>query len=302
MADPHVGFFCKSYAFDFKHLRGMLESFAAHNPDNLPLTLSLPSRDIKPFLVLLGAPKNVTIVADEDYCGFDLSALPGWYAQQVCKLASWRATGLDHHAVLDSDSYFIADVTRADLTPPPGKTAIVWGSEVRTVLEPSGSERLLAYARDGWLPDRKNFPPVRPQPRLDFSGLHAIRSLSQEQMSLEARSGAIYKFFGAKQWFFYQPGQIFARKILVEFERCMASGDLDLVETIKIAPWEYNWYGEYAAAYHSAETDFRVSPVFHVANKEAARSAADQGLTEAVLARRFKWVQMASRHLDLLKL
>ncbi|MCW2282677.1 hypothetical protein M2323_000438 [Rhodoblastus acidophilus] len=302
MADPQVGFFCKSYAYDFKHLRVMLASFAAHNPDNLPLTLSLPSRDIKPFLVLLGAPKNVTIVADEDYCGFDLAALPGWYAQQVCKLASWRATGLDHHAVLDSDSYFIADVTRADLAPPPGKTAIVWGSGLRTVLEPEGSAPLLAYAKAGGTPQPQDFPPVRPPPRLDFSRLHAISALSEAEMSLEARSGAIFEFFGAKQWFFYQPGQIFARDILIAFEQCMASGGLDLVETIKIAPWEYNWYGEYAAAFHAAETEFRVSPVFHVAKREAALRAAEEGLTEAVLARSFTWVQMASRHLDLLKL
>jgi hypothetical protein len=302
MTEPQVGFFCKSYASDFKHLRVMLESFAAHNPDNLPLTLSLPSRDIKPFLVLLGAPKNVTILADEDYCGFDLATLPGWFAQQVCKLTSWRATGLDHYAVLDSDSYFIADVTRADLTPPPGKTAIVWGSAIRTVLEPSGGERLLACARDGWTPALDDLPPVRPPPPLDFSQLHAIRSLSYEHMSLEARSDAIFKFFGAQKWFFYQPGQLFARKVLVEFEQCMASGGLDLVETIRIAPWEYNWYGEYAAAFHSVETEFRASPVFHVATREAAQRAADQGLNEAALARSFKWVQMASRHLDLLKL
>jgi hypothetical protein len=280
-----------------------LRSFAAHNRDSLPLTLSLPSSDVAAFENRFGAsPANVRLVADEDYCGFDLSRVPGWYGQQLCKLTSWRATGLDHHVVLDSDSYFIGDVAADDMIPPPGKKFILWGSQLRTALELRGSESLLAYIKGELVVDAAMLPPERRAPAPDFARLHQIKLLSEDQINLSERSGEIFNFFGAQKWYFFQPGQIFAKELLVDFENYMKSGGLDLKDVINIAPWEYNWYGEYVAAFHSETTDFRVSPVFHVATTASVEFAAKQGATEAALRRRFKWVQMASRHLEALRL
>jgi hypothetical protein len=281
----------------------MLRSFAAHNRDSLPLTLSLPSSDVAAFENRFGAsPANVRLVADEEYCGFDLSSVPGWYAQQLCKLTSWRATGIDTYAVIDSDFYFINDVTAEDLTPPPGKKFLIWGSALRTVLETTRSEVLLAYIRDEWQPHPLDFPPVRSAPESDFAPLHAILALPSQAITLEERSAEIFRFFQAKQWFHYQPGPIYTSILLADFERFMLSGGLTLIDAIRIAPWENNWYGEYVAAFHSAETEFRISPVFHVAKQEAVDFAIKQGIDENLLRQKFKWVAMASRHLKALTL
>ena len=120
-----VGFFCKSYAGRFQHLAQMLTTFARHNVEHLPLTLSLPRADLPAFHARFGnVLDDVTIVADEDYCGHDLTAYRGWHGQQICKLMSFRVVPQQHYAVLDSDCYFIRDITAGELRPRGGKPFI----------------------------------------------------------------------------------------------------------------------------------------------------------------------------------
>jgi hypothetical protein len=303
MTEQKFGFFCKSFKPDFDHLAELLKSFRAHNPERLTLTLSLPNADIPAFRDRFGRDiPNLRVVTDEEYCGLDLTRLPGWYGQQLCKLASWRATEADHYAVLDSDCYFIKDARARDLMPSEGKKYVACGSELRTVFGSDGNEALLRYIKGDLVPGKEVFPPLRTPIKCNFSELKSHRDTSLDVFDLNERSALIFRLFGAGKWYFFQPCQIFSKELLISLENFLAENDLSQEQAISIAPWEYNWYGEYAACMKSAETCFKVSPFFHVANQKSVDLALQNGLTEAVLSRKFIWVAMAARHLSLLRL
>jgi hypothetical protein len=299
MTDLKVGYFCKSFKPDFDHLENLLESFQRHNVSDLPLVLSLPSTDIADFQSRFGSEiANLRLVTDEDYAGVDLSKFEGWFGQQICKLTSWIAADLDQYAVLDSDCYFIADVQAADLIAPPPKKFLLWGSSLRTVIGATGNDALRRYALGE--EQRVDFPPVRQSPEIDISLINKARD--NLAPTLEGRSALIFELFAAKHWFFYQPGQIFSRDLLKALIAFLGAIGLSVEEAIRLAPWEYNWYGEYVAAFHSNDVYFRVSPMIHIASDVALRAARDVGLPESSLAQRFFWVQMAARHLDKIKM
>ncbi len=293
-----VGLYCKSYAPDFIPLGQLLDSFVRHNPDNLLLTLSLPSKDLKPFADAFGNIfQNVNVVADESYCGHDLSQYRGWHGQQICKLMSWQTVTAEHYAVLDSDCYFIRDIRATDIRPRAGARFLACGSSIRTVLTP-GNETLLRYIQDGGSPDPTCFP-QRPTLVIDrLDEFVRYRSIDLDNPSALERSDIPFKAFGSARWLYYQPGQLFSRGLLQRLYALFAQHDLTVGDAIQICPWEYNWYGEFAATHGFTDTEFRVSPYLHFQDKVGLDLARRERISQEVLSARFIFVQMAARHLS----
>jgi Family of unknown function (DUF6492) len=293
-----VGFYCKSYRADFAPLRQLLQSFDVHNPDGLRLTLSLPSTDIGAFEDFFGSKfDNVKLVTDESYCEHDLSQFPGWHAQQICKLMSWKVVDADHYVLLDSDCYFIRDVLATDLKPTNGARYLAYASFVRTVLTEDNTD-LLKYIR-GQLtigPDRLPSRPNMLVDRLD-EFLH-YKGLPQDKPDAIERSSIPMKVFGRDRWLYCQPGQIFSSGLLKRLCQYFEEHGLTAGDAILICPWEYNWYGEYAATHGFADTEFRVSPFVHFQQKENLKFSRREKITVEQFRKRFCYVQMAAGHLS----
>jgi hypothetical protein len=301
MMPDDVGFFCKTFRPDFEHLRVMLESFYRHGPENVHLTLSLPSSDIPAFRNAFGnEPAKVRVVADESYCGHDLSSYRGWHGQQICKLMSWHVVPEQYYVILDSDCYFIRDATMEEFRPS-GRKYIAYGSSLRTVMN-AGNDNLLRYLDDKLELVPALFPlapnPIgRPLPEF----IH-YKDLDPDDPGALERSDIPFKIFGPSKWIFYQPGQIFSRDIVVALCGYFQDHGLTVGDAILICPWEYNWYGEFAASRFFDDTHFKVSAFLHFQNEEDIAFALDTGITEERIATKFPLVAMAARHLSRFKL
>jgi hypothetical protein len=105
------------------------------------------------------------------------------------------------------------------------------------------------------------------------------------------------KIFGGKRWLFCQPGQIFSRALVEKLCAFFAQYGLTVGDAIKICPWEYNWYGEYAATQGFADTEFRISPVIHFQTADDIAFARQNNITQELLSKKFSFVQMAARHI-----
>lgn len=278
----------------------MLESFQAHNPSSIPLTLSLPHNDIKDFENEFGTSlPNTTIVADESYCGHELSKFLGWHGQQICKLTSWRAANFEHLAIIDSDCYFVRDVTPAEFLP--SETPyIAYGSTICTVMEP-GNADLISYLKDEIELTAERLPHSHGRGEKSLADFVHHKNSDLDNPGAIARSGFLLDIFGATRWIFYQPGQIFSRDILKSFQEYLLEYGLTEGDAILICPWEYNWYGEYACRYFHEKTTFKVSSIIHFASEGAIKFMQEQGITQEMITKKFALIQMAARHMPRLK-
>lgn len=299
--DHKVGFFCKSFRDDFAPLRQLLDSFERHNRSKLTLTLSLPHADITRFTSAFGAnPSCVQVVADESYAGADLRRLDGWRGQQVCKLLSWKTVEAEHYVVLDSDCYFIRDVPAADLVPCDGRKFMAYASYIRTVMTPENRD-LLRYLR-GELPSASDWLPQAPQAPVDrLSEFVGYKELPQDNPSAMQRTGIPTQAFGVTRWLYCQPGQIFSAGLLNRLCELFARHAMTAGDAILVSPWEYDWYGAFAATHGFGETEFRISPFVHFQDAASIDVARQEGFTEESLRERFSYVQMAARHLSNLR-
>jgi hypothetical protein len=300
--EGNVGFFCKSYRDDFSPLGQLLETFSRHNPSDLKLTLSLPASDVSEFCNTFGRNiSNLNLVADQSYCDEDLRTVPGWYGQQICKLMSWRVMKESHYAVVDSDCYFIRDAMIEDLQPANNAQAIAFVSRIRTVLK-EGNADLIRYIK-GELPTDFDYLPPPPRKITDrLSEFVHYKDLPQEAPNAIERSDIPMKAFGRSKWLYCQPGQIFSGKLLKKLCTHFETHGLTARQAIQISPWEYNWYGEYAASFGYAETEFRVSPFVHFQEARDLEFARENNINEEVLRGKFLLIQMAARHLSDLRL
>ena len=298
-----AGLFCKTFRSDFDHLQILLDSFERHNPEKLIMTVSLPESDIDAFWRSFGRfRENIKIVVDESYTGSDLKDLRGWHAQQLCKLESASVVEADHYAVVDSDCYFIRNITGSDLMPRAGTRYMACGSLLRTVVT-SENRDLIAYLNDelsinsAWFPDSELGERTQ-----DLSSYLRFKDLNLDNPSALQRSDIPFRAFGARKWYFYQPGQIFSRNLLQEMKRFLRGEGISLRDAILISPWEYNWYGEFASFAFRESTDFKISPFIHFADDESLILCKENNITTEKIARKFILVAMAARHLQRLSL
>ena len=129
MADAFV-LLCKSYRGDALRVKRLMDSLAAHNPQQLPVVVVVAEADQAMFRDLLGGHR-FELIRDEDVVRSHpqaaqkklldrYRATPGYRAQQVIKADAWRLLGCDSWLCMDSDSVFLRDVSLSDFITPAG--------------------------------------------------------------------------------------------------------------------------------------------------------------------------------------
>ncbi len=105
--------FCKSYDKDLYRARRMAESIQRFNSDNIPLYLSVPSKDLANFKKTFD-DIPCCFITDETILEKSFQAYgkipelyPNHLIQQLIKLEFWRMGLCKNYVWLDSDSYFI---------------------------------------------------------------------------------------------------------------------------------------------------------------------------------------------------
>lgn len=108
-----VVLFCKTYDKDMYRARRMAQSIHRFNMDNIPLYLSVPSKDIADFKKIFSDIPCCFITDEtilEKSCqiyGKIPELYPTHLIQQLIKLEFWRMGLCSNYVWLDSDSYFI---------------------------------------------------------------------------------------------------------------------------------------------------------------------------------------------------
>lgn len=102
----------KSYSGDLKRASRLVESFNAHNIENISLEIVVPHQDLDAFQLFTGT--NISVL-DEGLLGHYLVNEPfgdmrvGYINQQIVKLAYWELQHFGNYFVLDSDMIFVRD-------------------------------------------------------------------------------------------------------------------------------------------------------------------------------------------------
>jgi hypothetical protein len=111
-------FFCKTYDKDFKYFKNLYESFKKHNLDNIPLYVSVPTKDSLDFLNQFPDLQN-TLLLDEDISDC-LTLEPyknftaGYINQQIIKLSFATLNLANYYFLVDSETIFIRDFNLDD--------------------------------------------------------------------------------------------------------------------------------------------------------------------------------------------
>ena len=263
MADAFV-LLCKSYRGDATRVKRLLDSLAQHNPEKLPVVVSIPEADI-PIFRELTAGQAVLLVADQDivrshpqaaergllarYC-----ATPGYRMQQVVKADAWRLLGCDSWVCMDSDSVFLRNIALSDFITPAGHpyTLLHQSRELMQLAVNQGHADMLV-----------NF-----------------RAESERMKALFGRIGPDFDFgptpvlWSARIW-----DDLHAR--------FLAPRGWTLWDAIDHIPTEIRWYGEALLAYRSIPID-AIEPLFRVYHHEWQYLAMRQmGETPQTLAQQF---------------
>lgn len=293
--------FCKSFRDDFPRLGNLIKSWEKHG-SGIPMLLSVPRSDIGLLYESFEIPAGVWVISDESYVGSSEHSPYGWMHQQICKLAVYRTRFADSYYLIDSDSYFVSDLTTGDFVDGQGQLRIV-ASPLSTRY--SLNNPLLHK----YLGDESVVANATPFPELEreifLRNLAKARADHKADPSLVA--GDRRKYIGevfTKDGTYnnplnWGPNPIFHSEILFSMEVDIKEVGMNLRDLIYLAPWEYEWYAYYSMQRYSGPIVPSVSSCVHFAKDTDVEFAKESGVSTDILARRFKAVAMASRHFDL---
>jgi hypothetical protein len=286
--------FCKSFREDFGRLGNLIDSHRLFNP-SIPLIISVPHTEVELCNSMAPVGGGVQIICDEDYAPRDMAGMHGWYQQQICKLSIHRSNLADAYFSIDSDAYFVRPVETNDFFH--GERPRIVFSNLFTKYSPWNSN-LLKYIIDSrYTPNDVIVPGSLDGFASRLEDFRHWLSLTTSSQPIK-RAAWINRLFAVPEGTALQPGQILHATLLAAMEKFFLSYGIDLVELIKLIPWEYNWYGSWASAALSNEVALSTSPILHFASDEDVAHARQHGVTQENLAARFKAVQMAARHFD----
>ncbi len=289
-----LAIFCKSFEEDFLRLSQLLESHVKLCPE-VPFVLSVP-RAHEPALRALGRQNStVTVVHDEDYAPPGMESLYGWYQQQVCKLSVYKTGLADAYFSVDSDAYFINSIGPGDFYHD-GRKRIVY-SRLFTKYLPS-NDALQDFLLN---PGAVSLPDTGAGTIDGFGDRLAVfhRWLESSGDTAPVERGRwINRLFQAPLGTSFQPGQILHASLLADMQLFFGDFGISTVDLINLVPWEYNWYGAWAAAARRDQVALSTSPIVHFASAADVAHARSRGVTASHLASRFKVIQMAARHFN----
>jgi len=108
----------KSYRGDFDYAERLIETFRAHNVDDLILHCVVPRADVSMFDSLAGL--TVQVHAEEDLVGQHLVSesigglRTGYANQEIVKMSFWETQLAENYFCVDSDAVFIRPFRRSD--------------------------------------------------------------------------------------------------------------------------------------------------------------------------------------------
>ncbi|MBE7340232.1 hypothetical protein [Corynebacterium aurimucosum] len=264
----------------------------------------MPRSDIGLLYESFDIPTGVWVISDESYVGRSEHSPYGWMHQQICKLAVYRTKFADSYYLIDSDSYFVSDLSTSDFVDGQGQPRIV-ASPLSTRYS-SNNPLLHKY-----LTDESVVENAKPFPELERETF--LRNLSKARADHKANPSLIAgdrrKYIGevfAKDGIYnsplnWGPNPIFHSEILFSMAIDIKEVGMNWRDLIYLAPWEYEWYAYFAMQRFSGTVVPSVSSCIHFAKDSDVEFAKEEGVSTDTLARRFKSVAMASRHFDLEK-
>jgi hypothetical protein len=200
----------KSHGPDRDYVARLLDSFAHHNVDAVPLYLVVPAADLPAFEPLVR--ERVTLIREEEFSAH-LTGGPvagfsaGYINQEIVKLCFWETGLADNYLCLDSDAEFVRDFRLSDFMADATTPYTFLTDDAALIAEP-------AYFAEHWA--------VR-EPRL--------RRIQQE-VGLE--SDRLLTVHGHA---------VFSATVLRAFaERFLAPRGWDYVDALAIVPLEPSWY------------------------------------------------------------
>src|SRR5437868_3100672 len=137
--------FCESFRDDFPLLRSLLDTYEKYCP-SWKFLLSVPKADLPILKRDVVLPRNCDVIVDEEYCPINMFNEEGWRHQQVCKLSIHHIGYAEHFYAVDSDSYFISDITDLDIIE--SGAAKFFYSQISTAIRPT-NQALLEYIKTG---------------------------------------------------------------------------------------------------------------------------------------------------------
>ena len=205
-----IALFCKSYSKDLHRVCRLARSFGAYNADSIPLYISVPEADLAVFERELPAVKNLSLMTDESiYDSAEFKELRGWERQQVTKLAFSEKKLCYNYAIIDSESFFIRDFYIADF-----------------LYDDETPYQVISGMTMYWEKLQRHGMKVR-------SNYEEVSAKIQEFMG---RKGSLLYGFG--------PSPIFSSLVVDYLNNYLQSRGMSFVEAIRMAPYEFNWYGE----------------------------------------------------------
>jgi hypothetical protein len=289
-----IGFFCKSFSDDFILLEKLIDSFEMFM-GKYSIDISIPIKDKKMFFDIIGNRDCINLFFDEDYIENEAGRLDGWRQQQVAKLCSYRIATSKRYLALDSDMRFYRQLNEQDF--PIDNHEVLTASTLWAVAGDFLNSNL-----DDYIINKGHFKlefPSHPSSSfdLDKSNYDAWLSKSKE-LSTAEQSTIINKLFGENRWFFYQPGQTLIKDALLNFHNDLKSRGLDFTKIIELAPWEFNWYGEWFVSQYADDITYQQSRVLHFQTSDAINKYVTQYGRDALIEI-FPIMAFAARHYDL---
>lgn len=221
-------FYCKTYIKDYKNVLKLIDSYNAHNKENIKLYISCPEQDYDIFSKL--GKKNIIVVKDEEISKNNLISYSktglsiGYINQQICKLCFAEYGVCDNYLCLDSDVLFIRDF----------------------------------YYNDFMYND--NVPYSVLIMDKDLQCEKAYQKFWDQRYEYHKK---IYQFFGLdmKPYKTCHAMQILNVSVMKELKQFLNQREMNYADALEIAPFEFTWYNT-ALQYFKPFEIIEIEPLF----------------------------------------
>jgi hypothetical protein len=205
--------YCKSFSRDINRYKKLVQSVKNFNKENLDFYTSVPQSDLNLFKNQIGTD-YVKFVEDESIYN-EIPSMRGWESQQIVKSSFWKLNVCENYLMIDSDSYFIKDISAEDF-----------------MFDDVTPYTVIHEQKDlfSWTSKNKNV--------LGFNPKNSFTDERKFIMNLFDRKGKVYDF---------GPGPvIWSKKVWESLEKeYLEPNELKFHHLIQQMPSEFSWYGEW---------------------------------------------------------
>ena len=214
-----VGLLLRSYADDFDYAERLVQSFHAHNADDLTLYIVVSEKDFEIFSQLAGP--YVEVLSDTHFSPYfttcEVAGIrPGYINQEIVKLAFWELGLTENYFCVDSDAVFIRDFGESDFLAADGYPYSVLVEDKELKVEPR-------YFAEHWLSREESLQRIAREVGLTANVLLTCHG-----------------------------HQVFSAQVLRDFQdQFLAPRDWGYLDALRVAPYEFSWYNFWLQANQS---------------------------------------------------